>query len=111
VIAAVARRPAPPLASSRGAPLRPTIVEGPLDAGRPQVQLGAWRTEQEARDGWTVAQDGAGGLLDELMPVIVRAEIPGRGVFYRLRVAPGQMPAQFCAALAKRNLGCVPAPR
>ena len=56
-----------------------------------------------------MAQDSAGGLLDGLSPVIVRADIPGRGVFWRLRTAPGQPVAQFCAALAQKGLACIPA--
>jgi tetratricopeptide (TPR) repeat protein len=116
VIAAAATwRPAPaPPASSRGAPLRPTImpstVEGPQPGGGgAMVQLGAWRSEAEARDGWAVARDNAGGLLDGLTPVVVRAEVAGRGVFYRLRVKPAGPVAQFCAALAQKAQACIPA--
>jgi hypothetical protein len=73
------------------------------------AQLGAWRSEEEARVGWTMAQDSAGGLLEGLEPVIVRADIPGRGTFWRLRIAPKQAVAQFCAALARQGLACIPA--
>ena len=109
--AASAPRPvsAPP-ASSWGAPLRPSTVDGPKPVrGGAQAQLGAWRSEQEARDGWAVAQDSAGGLLAGLTPVIVRAEVAGRGLFYRLRVAPTEPVTQFCAALAQKSLACIPA--
>jgi tetratricopeptide (TPR) repeat protein len=103
------RRPVPP-PPGRGVPLRSAIVEnrtaGTVGA---LAQLGAWRSEQEARDGWRLARAGAGGLLDGLTPVIVRAAIPGRGVFWRLRTAPKQPVAQFCAALARKGLACIPA--
>jgi tetratricopeptide (TPR) repeat protein len=89
-----------------GASLRPTIVEGPSRAGS-LAQLGAWRSEQEARDGWAVARDNAGGLLDGLTPLIVRAEIAGRGVFYRLRTNSRQPVSQFCAALMQKGLPCM----
>jgi len=91
--------------------LRPTILDGaPFSSGKGLAQLGAWRSEQEARDGWAVAKDSARGLLAGLTPVIVRAEIPGRGVFYRLRTAPAVPVSQFCASLAGRGLSCIPAP-
>jgi len=104
-------RTAPVARTSRGASLRPMIVEGQAQ-GRVEegsvAQLGAWRSYDEARAGWAVAQDGAGGLLDSLQPVIMRAEIPGRGVFWRLRTATRQPVAQFCGALAQRGLACIP---
>lgn len=92
------------------APLRPTILEGPPSSrGKAVAQLGAWRSEREAQEGWTVAQDSAGGLLDGLTPIIVRAKIPGRGTFYRLRtLAPGPL-SQFCTALAGKGLSCISA--
>ena len=95
--------------SSAGASLRPTIVEGTRRVGGAQAQLGAWRSEQEARDGWAVARDNAGGLLDGLTPVIVRAEVAGRGTFWRLRVVPSGPVAQFCASLAQKGQACIPA--
>jgi tetratricopeptide (TPR) repeat protein len=113
VPAAATRRPLPAApVSSAAAPLRPTIVpsEGPQPSrSGAMAQLGAWRSEQEARDGWAVAQGSASGLLDGLTPVIVRAEVAGRGVFYRLRVAPALPVAQFCAGLARKSLACIPA--
>jgi tetratricopeptide (TPR) repeat protein len=114
--AAVPQKPARTFAASPGvtmrtaaqAPLRPTIVEGVPRHGRELVQLGAWRSEREARDGWAVARGSAGGLLDGLAPVIVRAEVAGRGAFWRLRVAPGGPVAQFCAGLAQKGMPCIP---
>jgi tetratricopeptide (TPR) repeat protein len=102
------RKPVPP-PPGRGVPLRSAIVEnrtaGTVGA---LAQLGAWRSEKEARDGWRLARAGAGGLLDGLSSVIVRADIPGRGVFWRLRTAPKQPVTQFCAALARKGLACIP---
>jgi tetratricopeptide (TPR) repeat protein len=108
VAAAVRAKPAPP-PPGRGVPLRSAIVAGTGGDTAALAQLGAWRSEKEARDGWSLARDGAGGLLDGLSPVIVRADIPGRGVFWRLRTAPKQPVAQFCAALARKGLACIPA--
>jgi tetratricopeptide (TPR) repeat protein len=108
--AAAARSRQPVSPPGRGVPLRSAIVENKAaGTGGALAQLGAWRSEEEARDGWAMAQDSAGGLLKGLAPVIVRADIPGRGVFWRLRTAPGQPVAQFCAALAQKGLACIPA--
>lgn len=92
----------------RGAPLRPAIVEaGPSRTAL--AQLGAWRSEAEAREGWAVAQRMASDVLAELSPMIVRAELPGRGVYYRLRIAVNGSVGQFCAALMEKGLACIPA--
>jgi hypothetical protein len=73
------------------------------------AQLGAWRSEAEAREGWGIAQSMAGDILGELSPLIVRADLPGRGTYYRLRVAVNGQVSQFCAVLAQKGLACIPA--
>jgi tetratricopeptide (TPR) repeat protein len=97
--------PAPP-PPGRGAPLRPAIVEGAREA---MVQLGAWRSEAEARVGWAVAQSMAADVLGELSPLIVRADLPGRGIYYRLRIAVSGSVSQICAVLMQKGLACIPA--
>ncbi len=94
-------------APGRGAPLRPAIVESTGSHGS-LVQLGAWRSDEEARQGWSRAQAGAGGMLDGIAPIIVTAVLPGRGTFYRLRVAARGSATAICRALADRGLACVP---
>jgi tetratricopeptide (TPR) repeat protein len=100
-------RPSPQPAPGRGAPLRPAIVEAGASV-EGLVQLGAWRSEAEAQQGWSVAQDTADGLLDGLTPVIVRAEVPGRGTYFRLRVRARGASGGFCSALESRGLACLP---
>jgi tetratricopeptide (TPR) repeat protein len=53
-----------------------------------QIQLGAWRTEEDAGTGWNKAKKQAGTLLDGLSPHIVAADLPGKGRYYRLRAGP-----------------------
>jgi tetratricopeptide (TPR) repeat protein len=119
--------PAPP---PRGAghasrPSRSTTVGGLLlrpamdqpgrrqpGAGGGEVQLGAWRSEAEANEGWDKAKARAAGTLDGLSPRIVSVDLPGKGRYYRLRVSP---PArhnrtEFCAILTAKGLACLPAP-
>ena len=68
--------------------------------------MGAWRTEAEAGQGWNSAQKRSGGLLDGLSPHIVAVDLPGKGRYYRLRVAA---PAKLCAALKAASVDCIPA--
>jgi tetratricopeptide (TPR) repeat protein len=101
------RRDAPLPQPGRGMPLRPAIAEGASLTG-PMVQLGAWRSEAEARTGWAAARAGADGLLDSLTPVIVRADLPLRGTYYRLRVPARGTPGAFCSSLEGKGLKCLP---
>ena len=88
--------------------LRPALdnpIKGP--AGQ-QVQLGAWRQEDEAAAGWNHALKAADGALAGFSPHIVAADLPGKGRYYRLRVvAPDGR--QLCAVLTAKGLDCIPA--
>jgi hypothetical protein len=83
-------------------------LDNPGATGRGQVQLGAWRDEAEAAEGWNHAVREAGGILSGFSPQIVAVDLPGKGRYYRLRVetADGR---QLCASLAARGLACIPA--
>lgn len=84
--------------------LRPALD----NPGGQQVQLGAWRAESEAAEGWNRAVKEAGGALSGFAPHIVAVDLPGRGRYYRLRVETldGK---QLCAVLAAKGLPCIPA--
>ena len=105
--------PKPGVASQEGAVLRPAVVEsqGSFQTATrgTLVQLGAWRSEAEARAGWAHARAKAGNLLDGLAPVIMTADLPRRGRYYRLRVAPQESVSQFCKVLVAKDLACFPA--
>jgi tetratricopeptide (TPR) repeat protein len=89
-----------------GPDLRPALD----DSAKGQVQLGAWRSEEEAGAGWNRAMRQAPDLLDGLSPHIVAADVPGRGRYYRLRAGPVAGPAgELCAALTARGQDCIPA--
>lgn len=100
--------PAPRPASTAGTPaatLRPSIDQFP---GRGEVQLGAWRSEAEARTGWKKAAIQARDLLAGLQPRVVAVDIPEKGRYYRLRVSPAARVSrsQFCDALAAKGVAC-----
>ena len=80
-------------------------------SGGTEVQLGAWRSQDEANAGWNAAKARAGGVLNGFSPHIVTADLPGKGRFYRLRigVAAGQSQSDFCANLSAKGVACFPA--
>lgn len=97
--------------------LRPALDSYPQDrppaapkaGNRAGVQLGAWRSQAEARQGWEKAVHRAGGALDGLEPRIVTADLPGQGRYYRLRtVAGNDGPARLCAQLTAAGQACFP---
>jgi tetratricopeptide (TPR) repeat protein len=103
----IALRPPAPRRPARSSPgLRPAL-DGPASGASPEVQLGAWRSEPEAQAGWSKAKAAAGASLDGKAAHIVRAEIVGRGTYFRLRVETAD-PAGLCARLRSARMDCVP---
>lgn len=89
-----------------GPQLRPSMDRAA--AGRQMAQLGAWRSEAEARAGWKTAL-AAARELKGLLPQIAATEIPGKGRFYRLRVVTPH--PTLCASLRAAGQGCWPVRR
>lgn len=90
--------------------LRPSMDASARPRGDRLVQLGAWRSEAEARAGWEQAVAAAAGGLKGAKPLISPAEVPGKGRFYRLRVSTSG-PERLCAELQAAGQGCWPVPR
>jgi hypothetical protein len=87
--------------------LKPALDQGGLGG---QVQLGAWRTEMEAAQGWDRALKQADGTLDGYSPHIVAVDLPGAGRYYRLRVVTGKIAAKtLCTTLQAKGMACIPA--
>src|SRR3569833_493291 len=82
----------------------------PVQSAKGQVQLGAFRSEAEAKAGWSKAQAQAGDLLAGHQPNVVAADLPGKGRYYRLRTGSvsGASPRQFCDSLTAKGVGCFP---
>lgn len=103
-------RPPPRNPQPRRAPpgpgLRPALDTSVRAASGPQVQLGAWRSEAEARAGWSKALGASGGALDGYTPRIVMADVPGKGRYYRLRTGAPD-PAGLCASLRAAGQDCM----
>jgi tetratricopeptide (TPR) repeat protein len=97
------RKPQPSPAQS-GPGLRPAL-DAPAGSG-PAVQLGAWRSEAEARAGWAKAVSASGRALNGLRPRIVTADLPGKGRYYRLRTETPD-PSGLCASLRAAGQDCM----
>jgi len=97
--------PAPP---QPAAPVQSARQPAADQSGRGEVQLGAFRSEAEARAAWAKAQTQAGQLLSGREPRVVAADLPGKGRYYRLRTAPasGVSQRQFCESLTAKGVAC-----
>ncbi len=87
----------------------------PASGGRTgvRVQLFAARSEAGALAAWTRLSTEEKDLLDSLTPSVVKAEVPEKGVFHRLRAGPLADKAaarRLCRLLERRGRDCfVPA--
>lgn len=89
--------------------LRPSMDGAARPAGMRLVQLGAFRSEAEARAGWEKAVATAPDGLKGVAPQIAPAELPGKGRLYRLRVSTSRAET-LCARLRAADQGCWPVP-
>mgnify|MGYP000191402497 CR=1 FL=1 len=105
-VAKVAPKPAPkPVAP----PPAPTKVSAPAGQGY-MVQLSAVRTEQAALSEWARLAKKHPDVLGGLKPVIQRADLGAKGIFYRVRggwLASRTAAKNVCNELKKRNVGCL----
>ena len=89
--------------------LRPAMDQA--GTGGSQIQLGAWRSEAEARAAWERAKIVAGTVLDGLASQILMVDLPGRGRFFRLRVhLEGGKSSAVCASLTAKGVACISVP-
>ncbi|HXC56330.1 MAG TPA: tetratricopeptide repeat protein [Rhizomicrobium sp.] len=93
----------PPVAPAAALDLKPALNEGG-PTGR-MVQLGAWRSQDEAAIAWSRIARASGSALAGLSPQIVAVDIPGKGRYYRLRTGPAD-PA-LCATLRAGGVACM----
>lgn len=100
-------RPPPQAVRPRTAPqLRPSM-DAPVPVDRRTVQLGAWRSEAEARAGWKQALATVPDGLKGVSPQILPADLPGKGRYYRVRITTPH-PETLCARLRAARQGCWP---
>lgn len=99
-----------PASKSSLASIAPAATKAPAPAaksisGSEMIQLGAFRSEVDARAAWKKTQ-GRYSVLASKSPTIVRADLGSKGVFYRLRVANVNADAA-CATLKAGGSPCI----
>jgi cell division septation protein DedD len=75
-----------------------------------KVQLASFRSEADAKKAWARYAARHKDLFSGLSPDYVRAEIPGKGTYYRLQAGPlaGAAAARtLCERVKSRKLGCL----
>jgi cell division septation protein DedD len=98
--------PPPPAEETQTAAL---AVPAPQSSGSWVVQIGSFRTEEEAEGAWVNFISSYSDIAAGATPDIQSAEIEGRGTYHRLRIAAfaGRDDASaFCAALQARGQDC-----
>ncbi|MDR3435989.1 SPOR domain-containing protein [Telmatospirillum sp.] len=105
-VAAASPPPAPPPSPPAAAP----ATTAPAAAGGHWlVQLGALKSESDAKNEWQHVKIANKDVLGDLNSDIVRVDLGEKGIFWRLRAGPmdeGQA-RTICASLSKRSQGCI----
>jgi tetratricopeptide (TPR) repeat protein len=97
---------------ARSAPVRQAPVRQAASAGAGSgyaVQLGSFRSETEAEAAWQAATRRLGTALQDRDHLVQRADIPGKGVYYRLRVGPMSAKtaaSALCSTLKSQGQDC-----
>ncbi|MFZ3235372.1 MAG: SPOR domain-containing protein, partial [Stellaceae bacterium] len=79
-------------------------------SGGVRLQLGAVRSESEARGTWDRLKHNNADLLGKLSSAPIRADLGDKGVYYRIQTAPVADPSiadRICGELRQRHLACV----
>ncbi len=87
-----------------------TEASGRANRSRPRIQLGSYRSAEEAERGWKRLSAREKPILGDLDPLVARADLGDRGIFYRLQAGPFESvkaARAACARLERRKLGCL----
>ena len=91
---------------------KPTVsfASGSALTGSHLVQIGAFRSEAEADGQWSGLERKLGTYLDGKSNDVERADLGGKGIFYRLRIGPfasADAAKTYCAGLKERGTDCL----
>lgn len=78
-------------------------------AGDVKIQVGAYRSEQEAIAAWKKTASGNKDILTKKVFSIQKAQVEGKGIFYRLQIggfASGSEASTTCKTLSSRKTNC-----
>lgn len=96
-------------AAPRTSPAKPPPEVAPEKRGL-RVQVGAVRTESEARGEWERLKRKNTDLLGTLSAVTVRADLGEKGIYYRIQAGPisdTSTADRICSELRQRRLPCM----
>jgi hypothetical protein len=107
----VAARPSGTPASSAAAAKPQDAAHGTpsTKSGNVRLQLGSVRSASAARLEWDRIRKRNSDLLAALSANAVRADLGGRGIYYRIETGPvgGLAANRICGELKQRKIGCV----
>jgi hypothetical protein len=104
------RAETPPRAPLKLAEAKTTTAPG---NGQAWLQVGAHKDEAVSRAEWEKLRGRAGEVLGAAQHRIVRADLGGRGIYYRIQIGPFANAAaamQLCQQLKARSIECFLAP-
>ena len=107
------RRPAnrrPPPTRVPGSPLTPRRKSAPAGGGGYLVQVSSQKNEADAQASYRVLQGKYPAVLGSRSPVIKRADLGDKGVYYRAMVGPfgsREEASQLCGSLKTAGGQCV----
>jgi hypothetical protein len=97
-------------APTRTAAINPAQTAAPLNGGGYLVQVSSQKNEADAQASYRALQNKFPGVLGSRSPVIKRADLGEKGVYYRAMVGPFGSPdeaSQFCGNLKSAGGQCV----
>ncbi len=106
--------PEPPAEDPAPAAVEDVVAAAPAASalsGTHVVQVGAFRSNDEAVAQWNRMASRLDGYLDGKMRDVERADLGDRGVYHRLRIGPfnsSQEANEYCAGLKERGQDCLP---
>lgn len=104
-----APKPAAPIAAAPAPTPKPAATTAVATASGWAVQLGSFRSEEDAQKGINIIQGKYKGMLDGLKPFIQRADLT-KGTFYRVMFVGLEnktAASNLCAAFKQRGQGCL----
>ncbi|WP_411818698.1 SPOR domain-containing protein [Hyphococcus sp. DH-69] len=103
--------PTTPASTTPASNVRPASrASGSARSGSHVVQVGAFRSNDEAMAQWSRLEGKLGGYLDGKSPDVERADLGDRGVYHRLRIGPfssSDAAKTYCAGLKERGQDCL----
>lgn len=99
-----------PVTATEPTPVRTAAVDAAALSGSHLVQVGAFRSDAEARAQWSRIQTKLGDFVAGKSIDVETADLGDRGVYHRLRLGPfasADAAKEYCAGLKERGQDCL----